>query len=75
MDVNKATFDWGKGCFMRGVGTDTKACDVLWTSKGAKKDRIIIINGSGMPCDDEKVGFLILESSINSTLIMTIVHT
>jgi hypothetical protein len=63
MDVNKATFDWGKGCFMRGVGTDTKACDVLWTSKNAKKDRMTIINGSGMLCDDEKVGFLILESS------------
>jgi hypothetical protein len=49
MQVDKKTFKWGDGCFMRSVG----ACDVLWSTQGASNKRATIINGLGQLCEHQ----------------------
>ena len=51
MNVDKKTFSWGTGCFMRCMGS----CTVLWSGQGAAKQRATIINGHGLLCEDAKV--------------------
>ena len=48
MPMEKASFNWGAGCFMRSVD----ACTHMWTDKKAKRDRATIINGDGAICED-----------------------
>lgn len=53
MNVDKSTFAWGKGCFMRCMGS----CTVVWDGGGRgnnstnQKNRRTIINGEGLLCD------------------------
>ena len=47
MEVVKANFAWGKGCFMRCMGS----CDVIWDGGKKQKNRKTIINGDGLLCE------------------------